>query len=281
VQNPVIKPLFLGWTDDGSGISRFHVEVYYMQPNTDGVLEPNGQPVTDSVADVTPELNNYQFTAPRAGVYSIVLTVYDRANNSATARKVFNYMNEPSYSLTDAPVFIQEANSNVNYTFITSLTNKQQLTLNWTGRFQAHSLYSSVLSKRVRKLTTDPHTVDDMYGSQFGQRSINAVDNQTGISSYTVRYLVDHYNGGLTSLSTDTNTTATINGETATLTFEEPLKDGDTVVAWLTAVGSTGNQTTYQLTVGLDTTRVNVSSPVFKVDGAEKYVSRYVHIIRN
>jgi hypothetical protein len=110
-------------------------------------------------------------------------------------------------------------------------------------------------------------------------RGQSTVDNQTGISSITVRYLVDPHNGGLTTLDTDTNTTATINGDTATLTFDEPLNDGDTVVVWLTVIGSTGNQTTYQLKVGLDTTRVNVSSPMFVPNGANKYTSRYAFVL--
>jgi len=66
--NPVIKPIFLDWTDDGSGIRIFHVEVFYMQPDVSGEqLEPNGRPLTDSVADVTPDVNNYQFTVPTPG----------------------------------------------------------------------------------------------------------------------------------------------------------------------------------------------------------------------
>jgi hypothetical protein len=245
-----------------------------MQPNTNGVLQPNGEALPGSVADVTPRLNNYQFTVPTSGVYSIILTTYDHANNSVTVRKIFNFMNQPSYTITSAPVFIQEANPSVNYTFISSLTNPMEVTLVWTGRFQAHPLYSSVLSKSVVQLPQNQHTIDDKYGSQFGQRSINAVDNQTGISSYTVRYLVDSGNGGLTSKPTHTNLTASITGETATLKFDDPLKDGDTIVVWLTAVGSTGNQTTYQLKVGIATKRANITSQQFVKNGLDKYTSR-------
>ena len=249
-----------------------------MQPNTMNELEPNGQPVIDSVADVTQKLNNYQFTAPQAGVYSIVLTTYDYANNSATARKIFNYMNQPSYTLTDQPVFIREANQLVNHSFISDLSNPSKLTLDWTGRFKPHPLYESVLSKAVRPLPIQQNTIDDTYGSQFGQRSTKAVDNATGISSYTVRYLVDPVGGGLSALETDTNTTATINGETATLTFNEKLQTGDTVVVWLTATGSTGNQTTYKLRVGVDTSRINISSASFVKNGVDQYTSRLVYI---
>jgi hypothetical protein len=272
----VIRPLFLDWTDDGSGISRFHVEVFHMQPSGNGdQLEPVGEPLNDSVADVKPfEINKYQFIVEKSGVYSIVLTTYDHANNSVTARKIFNYLKEPSYTVTTAPVFIREANPTVNHSFIASLPNPKEVTLDWTGRFIPHELYSNVLSKRVRPSQTV--TIDDTYNSQFGQRSINAVDNQTGISSYIVQYFVDPMNGRLQAVPSDTNTTAAIEGETAKLLFNEPLKNGDTIVVWLTATGSTGNQTKYQLRVGVDLSKANVSHHGFEKNGVNQYTSRFV-----
>jgi hypothetical protein len=274
----VIRPLFLGWSDDGSGISRFHVEVFYMQPSGKGdQLEPVGKALHDSVADVKPsEVNRYQFTVEKSGVYSIVLSTYDHANNSVTARKIFNYLKEPSYTASyTAPVFIREANPTVNHSFIVSQPYPKEVTLDWTGRFKPHELYSKVLSKRVRPLSHDAPTIDDNFNFQFGQRSINAVENHYGIL-YTVQYLVDPMNSGLQAESSDTNTTAAIDGEMAKLRFHEPLKNGDTIVVWLTATGLTGNQAKYQLRVGVDSTKANVSHHEFEKNGVNQYTSRFV-----
>ena len=88
-QNAVIEPVLCGWTDDASDIDRYHVEVYYMNIGGTGQLEETGGPLYTE--DIRPPHNSFQFTCKTSGVYSIQLTVYDRANNSARARQLFNY----------------------------------------------------------------------------------------------------------------------------------------------------------------------------------------------
>jgi len=78
-----------GWTDDASGIDRYHVEVYFMNVGGTGHLEETQTPLYTE--NIRPPNNKFQFTCPTSGVYSIQLTVYDRANNSARARQLFVY----------------------------------------------------------------------------------------------------------------------------------------------------------------------------------------------
>jgi len=78
-----------GWTDDASDIERYHVEVYYMAVGGTEKLEETGTPL--HTEDIGPPHNSFRFMCKTSGVYSIQLTVYDRANNSARARQLFNY----------------------------------------------------------------------------------------------------------------------------------------------------------------------------------------------
>jgi len=89
LQNAVIEPFVCGWTDDSSDIDRYHVEVYYMNIGGTGDLEETGSALYTE--DIRPPHNSFRFTCQTSGVYSIQLTVFDRANNSARARQLFNY----------------------------------------------------------------------------------------------------------------------------------------------------------------------------------------------
>lgn len=61
-----------------------------MQPGGDGRLADTGIAL-DSLDDYNFQLNSFRFTAQTPGVHSIKMTVFDRANNSAIARKLFVY----------------------------------------------------------------------------------------------------------------------------------------------------------------------------------------------
>jgi len=78
-----------GWTDDSSDIDRYHVEIYYMNIGGTGDLEETGSALYTE--DIRPPHNSFRFTCQTSGVYFIQLRVFDRANNSARARQLFNY----------------------------------------------------------------------------------------------------------------------------------------------------------------------------------------------
>lgn len=79
MQNPSFTPVFYNWTDDGSGIKMFHVDVYNLQASdVDNKLSNTGRPVASF--DVDPAKNNAIFVLTASGVYSIELTVTDLAD---------------------------------------------------------------------------------------------------------------------------------------------------------------------------------------------------------
>ena len=245
------------------------MEVYLLTEDITGTLIQPRDP--EHTATVTPDLNNFHYTAPQPGVYAIVVTVYDAANNSARARKIFNYNDQPGFTQTDAPVYFKEANAK-NRSFITTLDTRQQLTVNWTGRFV---LNRQELSKRVEPWPLEEYSIDDVYGTTFGLRSVDAISNVVGISNVSCIYLIDPRNGGrgfqqpqLDSQVPDGvvvgNCSTDLETETATLNLNSPLRNGDTVVVWLNARARTTHYTrTVKIASTVDVTRPNITAHQF------------------
>jgi hypothetical protein len=272
--NPVIEPKFLGWTDDESGVDRYHVEVFLLKSGVDDTLQPIGNALIS--AETTPDLNNFQFTSPEPGVYAIVLTAYDQANNSAKARKIYNFNDQPSFTTTGAPAFVQEADASSNYSYITTIHNRNQLTLKWPGRFKTDDIYNELLLLRVKPLAIDSNTIDDKFGTKFGMRSINAVRNLTGIDSIVYRYVVDKDGGGLGVEEPNDNETWPSVGKTAEsaiLNFTERLENGDTVVVWLKVVDLTGNPSIAVIKAFVDASPVEVANYTFATRSPDQFTS--------
>ena len=101
-----------GWTDNSSGIDRYHVEVYYMNIGGTGELEETRTPLYTE--DIKPPHNSFRYTCKTSGVYSIQLTVYDRANNSARARQLFSYDGISKMTSTRLLRFSQEFTHNTH-----------------------------------------------------------------------------------------------------------------------------------------------------------------------
>ena len=269
-----MSPKFLGWTDDTSGLDRFEVEVYRLSVGASGTLEQLGDP--EVTATVTPEENNFQYTAPRPGVYAIVVTVYDAANNSARARKIFNYDNQPAFTMTHSPAYFREAGG-TNKSFITTLETRDKLTVTWAGRFVAQPVQQE-LRGRVQPWPIQPHSIDDIYGTAFGLRSVSALID--GFSyGVTCVYIIDPHTGGrgfaepqFGSQSPDGvvvgDCSADVNLETETATLNltsSPLNDGDTVVVWLRAFDHRGESgsSVVKIKSTFDTTGPSVSTQQF------------------
>jgi len=114
IQNPVIEPVLCDWSDDASGIDRYHVDVYYMNVGGTGQLEETGSPLHSE--DIQPPHNSFRFTCENSGVYSIQLTVYDRANNLARARQLFSYNGNSKMTSTDYLIMFNNPAFRYKYT---------------------------------------------------------------------------------------------------------------------------------------------------------------------
>jgi len=281
LQDPVVSPRFLGWTDDASLLQRFDVEVYLLRTGTSGTLQQLGSP--ERTGSVTPDLNNFQYTAPQPGVYAIVVTVYDRANNSARARKIFNYNDQPGFDVTSEPAHFVGGSPRASESFFTRLDDRLTLKVNFSGRYVPKNLE---LSRRVEPWDINQYSIDDVYGTTFGQRSVDAVNDIAGVTNMSCVYLVDPTNGGLgqgepqlnqprTDNVTVENCITNLDTQMATLNLSKPLTRGATVIVWLKASDHRGEAGTVTdiVKVTLDDTPVAIGDDDFVKNRDDKYYS--------
>lgn len=258
-----------------------------MQPDSDELLQEIGNPL--SSADVNITLNNFRYTCSTPGVYSIVLTVYDKANNSAKARKIFNYDDHDSSAMeTDSPIYLDKANPANDYLYITDLEKLQnpdasyQFNLIWTGHFETTYKQKSLGAVKPWPTDSSGTAIDDNKGTKYGLRSIDAVPVKTGLIGYELAYSVDGSGKGGVGLSPP-NSFAAISDATATsasVTVNSTLKDGDAIVTWLRFYDLYGKAGVVRKTTYVDTSKFNTkftSDAQFKKHYPEQYNSRYYY----
>src|SRR6218665_223003 len=261
--------------DDGSGISKYHIEVYSMQPNPQNLLVNSGTPLFE--ADISPNLNNFVYVCTASGVYSIELTVGDQVGNTAKARKLFIFNKDSKLTtVPNKPVYIKEADPDSGYKWITKFDDPQNggripLTLVWTGHFSLSSQFDSSWGLPALPWNI-PGRIDDSYRQKYGRRSIDAVtDMPRGIAAYRVAYTVDPRGGGKGYVPDNwayTNATQ----ETYSLNISS-LADGSTIVVWLQGADAVGDLTE-KLVVGVDRTPPVVKDASFTPNGVDESTSR-------
>jgi len=248
--------------------------VYFLQPGTSGSLV---QPAdTEVTATVKPDQNNFQFIARRPGVYAIVVTVYDEANNTARARKIFNYDEKPAgFQETNAPVYFMGP-SNSSSSFTTDRDGKA--TLSWAGRFV---FKSEELTRSVEPWPVVQNTIDDVYGTMFGLRSVSAVSGAVGITNMSCMYRMEPTSGNQPEVGAETpegavvrNCSTDLQSETATLDFtDSSIRSGDVVTVWLNASDHSGRTVTVITRATLDLSRPNVTHHEFVPNRDDKHFS--------
>ena len=212
-------------------------------------------------SDIKPSLNNLIYACTTSGVYSIELTVFDQANNSAKARKLFVY-NKDSKLQTDPtkPVFVREADPSTKFAWITNLNNISRdtngsylLTLDWTGHFTSTASFSGSWGLAAEPWL--PNTgIDDLdsYKYKYGFRTISALsDLPNGITSYSVGFIVDKTKGGR---GASLPSTVGLNSTNTTYPIAIPsMPDGSAIVIWLECNDISGGLAEEKLTINVDT----------------------------
>ena len=206
-----------------------------------------------------------------------------QANNSARARKIFNYNDQPGFDVTSEPVHFVGGFPRASESFITTLINQKQLTVNFSGRYVPKN---PELSRRVEPWPIDQYSIDDVYRTTFGQRSVDAVSDIVGVNNMSCVYLIDTIAGGrglgeplldqpqrrgveVGNCSTDLDT------QTATVNITTPLGGGATVIVWLKASDHRGAASTHidRVMVTIDLTKTNITRQYFAKNRDDKYYS--------
>lgn len=283
--NADVEPELCGWTDDASGIDRYHVEVYFMNVGGTGQLEETGRPLYTE--DIRPPRNRFRLRCETSGVYSIQLTVYDRANNSARARQLFNYDGVSKMTINeDKPIYVAEADQSTGRRWINHLPNPRNsdfynLTLIWKGRYRSDNPYADECRKAAKPWTPGdvPCTRssncidDDSENNKYGVRTVRELRTLSGIVGYGVAWVRDRYGGvGLTQHPAY-KVLPPRQDQFSIPVRKYHIYNGDVVVIWFTVSDMAGNRDDEKLIVGLDRTAPDVTSDVFNIMTVNEFTS--------
>ena len=258
-----------------------------MQPGESGLLANTGASLQTS--DISPSLNNFIYVCKGSGVYSIELAVFDQANNSAKARKIFIYNADSKLqTVASNPVYVREADPSTGYTWVTNLGYPIQrdtnglllLTLDWTNRFKSTADFSGSWGLGVVQWPSNTGIDDlDSYTYNYGRRTISALPGMPhGITSYSVGFIVDKTTGGRVA-SLPKNTVG-LNSTKNTYQMAIPslsLTDGSAIVIWLECNDVAGGLASETLTIHVDSSLPVISeNSTIKPKSIDEFTSRFV-----
>ena len=109
----------------------------------------------------------------------------------------------------------------------------------------------------------------------FGLRTVDKIDNVTGILGYSVGFVVDSAGGVGLSDPPEYMTVPPKEESHAISIPATDLNDGDTVVIWLTVSDMAGNRDEVRLSVGLDRTPPRITGDDFQTKTVDDFTSRY------
>ena len=95
-----MRPRWGGWVDDMSGVDRYYLEIFKLEPNIHHELvemEPLNPIYNITIYN---ESEPVSFLPNKTGMYSVLLQVSDQANNSRIARQLFLYDNVSDIEFT-------------------------------------------------------------------------------------------------------------------------------------------------------------------------------------
>ncbi|CAC5375018.1 unnamed protein product [Mytilus coruscus] len=170
------------WNDDLSGIEGYEYEVFHLHPKGNVLKEDNKLLSSNRIPgnEFQSELN---LTTP--GMYSLILSAFDRAGNHKSTRSVFLYDNQSVVEkVPGTRIIVTESAVDTNYTWVTIDTNR--LTVTWAGRFrnERHDIY-----KWCNEIEDNSH-VDVVYDDRFGQRTVDWLTNVRGVIRFDTNYSV-------------------------------------------------------------------------------------------
>lgn len=115
------------------------------------------------------------------GMYSIILTAFDKAGNYKSTRSLFFFDDNSFVETTSGTrMIVTESTSETDYEWVT--TESSLLHVTWPGRFinERHDIY-----KWLHKIESNSH-VDDAYDDKHGRRTVDLFTNIKGTFVFTV-----------------------------------------------------------------------------------------------
>ncbi|XP_071123148.1 uncharacterized protein [Mytilus edulis] len=183
--NPIMTFSWDGWSDDLAGILYYEYQVFDLDKDgtqlVDGrvpVANAGNKPINDTLQDT--------FTVTTAGVYSIHLSVFDKAGNHKTGRGIFFFDDISVVDKTGEETKCATASKDTLYEWVVQDTNTVQIV--WPDRFINVRHLNNGWLYGVQ--TFAPHPDISLYEDLYGNRTNAAIKNKRGIVDFKVSFEV-------------------------------------------------------------------------------------------
>ncbi|XP_052095731.1 uncharacterized protein LOC127731025 isoform X2 [Mytilus californianus] len=288
-----IKPKWSGWSDSNlSGVKRYAFEVWKMEYSLDySVLRepdilPNYNPVPEFITEVLASNNTFPEYEPKGpGVYSTILEVADKANNSRYVRRIAIFDKTSNISTKSSHrLFVSSASNQSNYSWQTTPNNQQTTTLmvQWENHFINEVHENGHFLARVQDYTrrliddvkrADYKEIESQFDDNEGNRSKVEISNINSIVEFEIRHGTPNTepptNGWQNVLPLKENQSIVLSGVN--------IRDGDSYQVWVRAIDAMGNKKIDSTVVHFDHSQPLVYPPTFKKnvdDGQFPFSSR-------
>lgn len=243
-----IKPRWSGWTDDLSGMWEYVLEFFLLAPDPYGRLT-EASPLAPVHAETVLHSSSIQypmFIPDVAGIYSVLMTIRDEANNSRIARRFVLYDPVSNISLNpndNGKLFVSSAGEDSGYRWQTSVSDDDYTTfvVNWSNHFvnelhEKGKFLNTILPYPIQfedlqddGILMSKKFVEDALDDYEGQLTRNGIKNFHGIIKFEIAQVY----------TLDTNEPQTgwdrIEPLAETYSFREKLSDGAGVRIWVRA----------------------------------------------
>ncbi|XP_052812776.1 uncharacterized protein LOC128240261 isoform X2 [Mya arenaria] len=301
-KNP-ITPRWSGWFDDLSGLLEYRLEAYLLEPNIhDELIELN--PLSPVFTYTENDTNNVEFpifTPPRSGMFSILLTIADMANNTKIARRLVLFDDSSEITITkpglltkmpdaedveqmvvgDGGLYIVSAIKDTGFLWQTSEKNsKSRIEINWENHFINKLHDDGKLLNKVLPYPTQFQDLEDdgvlrskkyvAIDDNEGDRTLKEIPNKHGLVKFE-----------LNRVFTDDRQIPLLNWEHIPLeesyVITEQLDDGSHVRIWLRATDAMNKTAVDYTEVHVDNTPPRLSDQRLQenvTNGTYTYTSR-------
>ncbi|XP_052246347.1 uncharacterized protein LOC127855048 [Dreissena polymorpha] len=260
-----IRPRWLGWTDELSGIGEYYAEVFKLGPNRDNYLVETSLLNPEFSATIPHTNGTIQYPEYRplsAGMYSVLVEVRDFSNNSRIVRRFVMFDATSSVSLNNktTKLYVSSAVEETGYAWQSPATTGNQVTVSvaWHNYFVNHVHEDGLFLGEIETFPIQFKEIEDdgvLFSRKFvpdvlddnsEPRTRKAISNCHGIVKYEIFWQ-----------ATIDATEPTSGWQTIPLnesySAKQALGDGDQLRVWIRATDIIGN--------------TKADSTVIKIDG--------------
>lgn len=243
-----IKPKWSGWTDDISGMSEYNLEIFRLTPDPyDRLIEAEPlNPNFSAIVQHSSKIMYPEYTPELPGIYSVLLTACDEANNSRIARRFALYDPLSNISLNEAKdgkLYVSSADEENGYNWQTKVENDgyTSFVVNWNNHFVNRIHHKGKFLNKILAYPIQFQDIEDdgiLSSRKFvsedlddyeGRLTREGVKNFYGIVKFEIARIY----------TLDTNEPLTgwenIIPLQETYTFKDKLQDGQGVRIWVKA----------------------------------------------